>query len=115
MRSRTMIWIACFTIRHPPRGSAEGRARRKYCSNDLLSKRGCQSTADRLRSRDGGETQWPQCERLHFQSRRCVTDYLAKTTNRLLIRESRVTGSITFARRRAAAGFIASATRKLAG
>ena len=62
-----------------------------------------------------GEMQWPHCERLLFQLRRCAIGWLERTTNRRLIRKWRVTGLIIFATRRAVAGSIAGATKKLAG
>src|SRR5437879_6505260 len=115
MRSRTTISIACFTIRHRLRGSAECLVRSKYCSNALLRTRDCRLTADHLRFRAWGEMQWPHCERLLFQSQRCVIGWLERTTNRPLIRKWRVTGLIIFATRGAVAGSIVSATKKLAG
>ncbi len=71
--------------------------------------------ADHLGCRAFGEMRSLHCERLLFRLQRCATGYLARTTNRLLIRKSRVTGSIMFSIRRAAGGFIAGVTRKLTG
>ena len=47
MRSRIMIWTACFTTRLQRRGSVEREAQLKSCLNDLQPKRDCLSTGDR--------------------------------------------------------------------
>src|SRR6266498_4149330 len=118
MRSRTMIWTACFTIPRPRRGSVEHSGRLRSYLSDLQQKRTCGSTDNCPTPKDRlaeifGEMHSRRCGHLLSQSQPCSTGLPAEGINRLLTRRLRVTGSITFALRRIAGGFIAGETRRL--
>ncbi len=118
MRSRTMIWTACFTTRHRRRGSVEHEARLRSCLNDLQWMPVCLSIGSRRISRKGGGK---NCfaMRLHLFGRslfhwyRCFTKLPDKTKNVRRIRNRRGIGSTIFSTRRAGVASIASAIRKL--